>query len=259
MDAANSRRHKQATAEHLLLVLTDDKEAKAVLEACGVDIALLKIRVAHYINVDLQHLARRSLADIASPTFFQKVWFGLQRLVGDPEAIMNAILGRVVLRTRIHHQASSSKKTMTGAHLLAQILSEEETPAASFLREQKMERVEALNYVSHGIPKGGLWRKEDLDTAAHNRAGLYGVYLLNDDYTPMDFVVFLLERIFEKSRQAATQLMLQIHRNGAALCGVYPFEAAEKKVDLVNSEARKNKHPLRCVMERELENAVEAT
>ncbi len=79
---------------------------------------------------------------------------------------------------------------------------------------------------------------------------LYGVYLLNDDYTPMEFVVHILEKYFQKDHAAATEIMLKVHHEGRALCGIYPFEIAETKVTLVTDEARKAGHPLQCVMER---------
>lgn len=79
---------------------------------------------------------------------------------------------------------------------------------------------------------------------------LYGVFLLNDDYTPMEFVVHILEKHFQKDHEAATEIMLKVHHEGRALCGLYPFEIAETKVTLVSDEARQNGHPLQCVMER---------
>lgn len=82
------------------------------------------------------------------------------------------------------------------------------------------------------------------------RPPLYGVYLLNDDFTPMDFVVLVLEKYFNKDHAAATDLMLKVHNEGRALCGIYPYEIAETKVTLVVDEARQNGHPLQCIMER---------
>ncbi|WP_455482630.1 ATP-dependent Clp protease adapter ClpS [Bartonella sp. B35(2025)] len=78
---------------------------------------------------------------------------------------------------------------------------------------------------------------------------LYRVFLLNDDYTPMDFVVFILKKIFKKSFQEATHIMLNVHQNGVGECGVYTYEVAEMKVVQVMEYARENEHPLQCVME----------
>jgi len=83
------------------------------------------------------------------------------------------------------------------------------------------------------------------------RPSQYRVLLLNDDYTPMEFVVLVLQDIFNKSREEAMQIMLHVHNNGVGECGVFPFEVAETKVTRVMDAARKNQHPLQCVMEKQ--------
>jgi ATP-dependent Clp protease adaptor protein ClpS len=82
------------------------------------------------------------------------------------------------------------------------------------------------------------------------RPNLYRVLLLNDDYTPMEFVVHVLERFFNKDRDAATRIMLHVHQNGVGECGVFTYEVAETKVTQVMDFARKHQHPLQCVMEK---------
>jgi len=79
---------------------------------------------------------------------------------------------------------------------------------------------------------------------------LYRVLLLNDDFTPMEFVIHVLERFFRKSPEQATQIMLHVHNNGVGECGVFTYEVAETKVTQVMDFARKNQHPLQCVMEK---------
>ena len=78
---------------------------------------------------------------------------------------------------------------------------------------------------------------------------LYTVVLLNDDFTPMDFVVNVLERFFSKNREQATQIMLKVHIEGRGVCGLYPRDIAATKVEQVMTCARDNQHPLACVME----------
>ena len=78
---------------------------------------------------------------------------------------------------------------------------------------------------------------------------LYKVMLLNDDYTPMDFVVVVLQTVFAMSREKATQVMLQVHREGMGVCGTYTREVATAKVEQVKDIARKHQHPLQCTME----------
>ena len=80
---------------------------------------------------------------------------------------------------------------------------------------------------------------------------LYKVMLLNDDYTTMEFVVEVLVYVFQKSGEQATQIMLNVHRSGVGVCGIYPLEIAETKVDTVLTLARENGFPLKCIMERE--------
>jgi len=80
---------------------------------------------------------------------------------------------------------------------------------------------------------------------------LYKVFILNDDYTPMDFVVEILETIFNKAHEDALRIMIHVHRKGAGLCGVYTFDVAETKVSQVRTVSRIAQHPLQCTMERE--------
>ena len=78
---------------------------------------------------------------------------------------------------------------------------------------------------------------------------MYKVLLLNDDYTPMEFVVLVLQKFFGMTRERATQVMLKVHREGMGICGVYPRDVASTKVQQVAGYARKHQHPLQCVME----------
>jgi len=83
------------------------------------------------------------------------------------------------------------------------------------------------------------------------RPSLYKVLLLNDDYTPQEFVVWLLQAVFNKDADDAVRIMLHVHQNGVGVCGVYTYEVAETKVAQVMEISRRNQHPLQCTMERE--------
>ena len=83
------------------------------------------------------------------------------------------------------------------------------------------------------------------------KPNLYKVLLLNDDYTPMEFVVHILERFFNKSRQEAERIMLHVHHRGVGVCGVFTYEVAETKVTQVMLFATEHQHPLQCTMEKE--------
>lgn len=83
------------------------------------------------------------------------------------------------------------------------------------------------------------------------KPAMYKVLMLNDDYTPMEFVVFVLEQYFSKSREEATRIMMHVHRRGVGICGVYTYDVAETKVNQVMDMARKEQHPLQCTLEKE--------
>jgi ATP-dependent Clp protease adaptor protein ClpS len=83
------------------------------------------------------------------------------------------------------------------------------------------------------------------------RPSMYKVLLLNDDYTPMDFVVYLLETLFDKTKEEATKVMLNIHKKGVGVCGIYTHEIAETKASRAMDISRKNEHPLQCCIEKE--------
>jgi len=94
----------------------------------------------------------------------------------------------------------------------------------------------------------GLVTKTRIKT---KKPSLYRVVIMNDDYTPMEFVVFILERIFNKNHEDAYRIMLHVHNHGLGVCGIYTYEVAETKVAQVRDLARRNEHPLRCDLERE--------
>jgi ATP-dependent Clp protease adaptor protein ClpS len=83
------------------------------------------------------------------------------------------------------------------------------------------------------------------------KPAMYKVLLLNDDYTPMEFVVHILEKFFNKNKQEATDIMLHVHRRGVGVCGIFTYEVAETKVAKVMDYARQSEQPLQCTMERE--------
>jgi ATP-dependent Clp protease adaptor protein ClpS len=99
-----------------------------------------------------------------------------------------------------------------------------------------------------GAPRIGVVVKTRPKT---KKPDMYKVLMLNDDYTPMEFVVYILERFFNKSHPQATQIMLNVHRRGVGVCGVFTYEVAETKVHQVMELAREQQHPLQCTMEKD--------
>jgi ATP-dependent Clp protease adaptor protein ClpS len=105
-----------------------------------------------------------------------------------------------------------------------------------------------------GTDRGGEEGKTGLVTKARpktKKPSLYKVLLLNDDYTPMEFVVLVLEKYFSKGREEATRIMLHVHHKGVGICGVFTYEVAETKVTQVMDFSRQHGHPLQCTMEKE--------
>lgn len=101
-------------------------------------------------------------------------------------------------------------------------------------------------------PDGGTSTNVVVKTRAKTKKpSMYKVLMLNDDYTPMEFVVHVLESFFGKDREEATQIMLHVHQRGVGVCGVYSYEVAETKVTQVIDYARKHQHPLQCTLEKE--------
>ncbi|QDH25770.1 ATP-dependent Clp protease adapter ClpS [Neokomagataea tanensis] len=105
-------------------------------------------------------------------------------------------------------------------------------------------------------PEDGADHEFEIDVVVRPRTrtrkpSMFTVLMLNDDYTPMEFVVHVLERFFGKSRDEATDIMLEVHQHGVGVCGVFTYEVAESKVAHVMELARKNQHPLQCTLEKE--------
>lgn len=104
----------------------------------------------------------------------------------------------------------------------------------------------------------GPGRHDDGDTglavktrAKTKKPSMYKVLMLNDDYTPMEFVIYVLESIFNKSAEDATRIMLHVHQKGVGICGVFTFDVAETKAGQVMDLARHNQHPLQCTIEKD--------
>ena len=126
------------------------------------------------------------------------------------------------------------------------------------------DRLGGPNEPPNGPPGGLPPRRDDKEGDGEGRSGaltltrtrtkkpsMYKVLMLNDDYTPMEFVVDVLQHIFQKNREEATQIMLHVHQKGVGVCGVYTYEIAETKVTQTVDYARKNQHPLQCTLEKE--------
>jgi len=225
---AEQWRHECATPEHLLLALTDDPDAAGVMQTC---------------NVDLQKLRDAILASLSS---------NLDRTVPPTSQSFEADLQRAVV-----HAESIGREEISGAHVLVAILT---GPAAHFLHEQGMTRYDATTFISHGITKDAqaMPRRaaKIMERSAPNglsddsvTSSTFKVRLLNDDYTTMEFVVYILEEIFELEHEDAVRIMFQTHGEGMGECGVFARDEAEAKATQVMNLAQQHRQPLRCVLE----------
>lgn len=125
---------------------------------------------------------------------------------------------------------------------------------AAFAATERLDPAPRAGDVDEGGDGGDRRPEVGVATRARPRTkkpSMYKVLLLNDDYTPMEFVVEVIERFFRKSRQDATRIMLHVHQRGVGVCGVYSYEVAESKVTQVMDFARKNEHPLQCTLEKD--------
>jgi ATP-dependent Clp protease ATP-binding subunit ClpA len=217
---------EDVTAAHLLLALTDDPDAAPVMLAC---------------NVDLQQLRRAILASIPAtdspplpdgtvPRFSQGFQADLER-------------------ASVHVQ-SAGRNEINGADVLVAMLA---GPAAGFLQTQGMTRYDATTFIAHGITKDAqpTARSADEVAAQASSAGpadspMLSVRLLNDEFTPMEFVVHVLKEVFGLEQDDAIRVMLQTHHQGIGACGTYPPDEAQAKAAKVMDLARQHQHPLRC-------------
>jgi ATP-dependent Clp protease ATP-binding subunit ClpA len=225
---AEQWRHECATPEHVLLALTDDPDAARVMQAC---------------NVDLKKLRDAILASL-SPISDRTVLRASQSFEAD-------------LQRAAVHAESIGREEISGAHVLVAMLT---GPAAHFLREQGVTRYDATIFISHGITKDAqaITRPavENTERSSPNAlsddtaaSSTFKVRLLNDDYTTMEFVVHVLEKIFELEHEDAVRIMFQTHGKGMGECGVFAREEAEAKAAQVMNLAQLHQQPLQCVLE----------
>jgi ATP-dependent Clp protease adapter protein ClpS len=229
---AGAGHHEYTTLEHLLLALIDDAEAAAVLRACNVDRKKLRRKLASFIDSELAAFEIGMSEDSKPSAAFQ----------------------RVVQRAVTHVQSTTRREEVTAANVLVAILTERGSQASAALEEQAMTRYDAMLYICHGISKADRLSPRRTEAAPRDLSEATAVQakvlLVNDDYTSMEFVVHVLERVFEKDRETAQRIMFETHNNGIGTCGLYPYDVAVTKVSQVLDLAREQQHPLQCVLEQ---------
>ena len=216
---------QDVTSAHLLLALTDDPDAAPVMQACNVDLQQLRSAI----------LASIPAAGSAAPPDGTSSRFS-QGFQADLE------------RASVHVQ-STGRQEINGADVLVAMLA---GPAAGFLQAQGMTRYDATTFISHGITKDAQAAPSASEVAAQaSSAGPAGsamssVRLVNDEFTPMEFVVHVLTKVFGLEHDDAIRVMLQIHHQGAGVCGTYASDVAKAKAAELMELARQHQQPLRC-------------
>ena len=214
---ARQKRHEFITVEHLLLALLDNPTAAEVLRACGANMDELRKNLT-------QHIAEQT-----------------PRIAADREVDTQPTLGfqRVIQRAILHVQ-SSGKKEVTGANVLVAIFGEKDSHAVYFLQQQGIARLDVLTYVAHGAPPVPVPLAQDASSDDVQ------VVLYDDEHTPMEFVARVLQEFFAMDKEDAAEAMLEIYRQGKAVCGLYSREDGNALVSQVTAYARESGHPLRC-------------
>lgn len=211
---ARQRRHQTITVGHLLLALLDDPSSAEVLRACGADLDALR--------ADL-------VGDVAkTPTVPSD-----REVDTQPTHGFQAVLQRAILK------GQATGKEVSGRDLLVALFGEKDSDGVRVLERHGVGRLAVVSYIAHGAV--GKAHPKDLGNATRVQVVLY-----NDDYTPMAFVVRVLQEFFGMDAEDAKETMLEVHRDGAAVCGLYAREDGLALVEQVMAFARQNGHPLVC-------------
>jgi ATP-dependent Clp protease ATP-binding subunit ClpA len=216
--AARQKRHEFITVEHLVLALLENPTVEAILRACGANMDALAVDLAQHIT------EQTPLVPTDRPVNTQPT-LGYQR---------------VIQRALLHVQ-SLGQTQITGAAALVAVFGERDSHAVYFLQKHGITRVEVVNYLA------GVDRTPEVHEELGNAADVQ-VVLYRDDHTPMEFLVRVLLEFFALDRVEAAETLLEIYRDGKAVCGLYSRDAGETTVKQVLAFAREHSHPLRCGM-----------
>jgi ATP-dependent Clp protease adapter protein ClpS len=230
---AQEQGRSYATPEDLLIALIDDEDASGVMRASLIDLERLRHDVVAYMEAAVDEAAD-------NPSNGPKFTADLHRVV----------------RLAVIQVQSSGRQVLTGADMLVELFTE---PVGHFLQKRGATRYDAVAYLSHGVARdasvtrptamsGAAPPEEDATARNAGDSARLEVVLLNDEYTPMEFVVWILEEIFQANREDATRIMLSTHSDGLGSCGVFGKADAAALTEQVENLARAHQHPLRCVM-----------
>jgi ATP-dependent Clp protease ATP-binding subunit ClpA len=214
---AREKRHEFITVEHLLLALLDNSTAGKILRACGANTDELRGQL-------VQHIAEHTPIVAADRKIDTEPTLGFQR----------------VMQRAILHGQAAAKKEINGGHVLVAVFGEKDSHAVYFLHQQGVTRLDVTTYIAHGVVP--LPPSSTEDAAADD----VQIVFYDDESTPMEFLATVLQEFFAMSKEDAAETMLEIYRDGKAVCGLYSREDAELLVRQVRQLADQRGHPLRC-------------
>jgi ATP-dependent Clp protease adapter protein ClpS len=245
---ARRRRYVTVSMEQLLLALLDNPRVVDVLRACSFDIEGIRRTLSEVVRKASPVAAGTGAVDSQASPEFKRV---LQRAIGRVQAVARSTSNRrnapkplsgapAILRR------SAGQGIADGADVLIAILEEPDSSAADELRRHGVTRLALTNAIAHGITSA-----DQVATPALRADGIeeMTVILENDDFTPMEFVVGVLQDHFGLNLASATQIMLDIHNDGRGVCGRFSAHVAAEKVERVRAAAIQAGHPLRCLIE----------
>lgn len=249
---AKSRRHKCVTREHLLLALIESESAKKILLECEVNVERLQHRLNQYLDHETPDLI---LTKDSNGNWWKNFVRKLREFKGwiKPSRVSKERLAYdAVLRHAEQQMKISAQDEVMPSNVLMALMADSDSKCYFFLKQEGMTRAKLAGYMASR--EGQLFAQEEMritEIARTYPAETCHVRILNDDKTPMDLVVHALEKFFAMDRQKAARTMLEVHRKGAASCGVFPCAEALLKVNMVTDYARQNGHSLQCTMEKE--------
>jgi ATP-dependent Clp protease adaptor protein ClpS len=249
---ARKLRHVTLSAEHLLLALVRNPKVSKVLSACSVEVDDLHDHLVAILRENTPAASGSEPVDPKASVEFQRV---IQRAIMLVQATRGSIATstgfrnfawRVFARPLAFFKGYIGSGTVDGADVLVAVFSERESLAVKALLHYGVTRFDVTSYLAHGFTNSDAV----VPLATHSGAlGPMNVVLINDDFTPMEFVTTVLKDHFGLDLDSAIQVMLKVHRDGRAVCGRFAANVAAEKVELVRAGARQEGHPLLCIVE----------
>lgn len=245
---ARELRSETISLEQLLLALLHNPRVADVLLACYVHVGSLhKDLTAIVRNSTRPAEGRAPVKPQASPEYERALQRSIMRVQGTQNGGPSTGLRRAAERILAIFRTPPSRATVNSTDVLVAIFSEKESQAAQALRRHGATRYEVTCFIAHGIKNSDAAEPAAIQDPT---PGDVDVVLVNDDFTPMEFVVKVLQDHFMLDLESAAEVMLKIHREGRAVCGRFASDIATSVVARVRAAAREEEHPLRCIVER---------